>query len=115
MDWDLQYAKWIPDASLSISTVKARAEGLLAFPSATLRKHWDHAIGTARCTRAPTSYTADFLRRRNDSRDMLGCAFQDLAPGTAKTSIRLVTSQLPTISCQMGKGAGQHLHLWCPG
>ena len=46
----------------------------------------------------PPSYTADFLRRRDDSRDMLGRAFQDLPPGTIKTSIRLVTWQLPTMA-----------------
>ena len=79
---DLQNATWIADASLSVSTAEASAEGLLAFPSATLRKHWDRVIRTTRCTRAPTSYTADFLRRRNDLRGMLGSAFQDLAPGT---------------------------------
>ena len=55
-------------------------------------------LRTERCVRAPPSYIADFLRRRDDSRDMLGCAFQDLPPGTIITSIHLMTWQLPTMA-----------------
>ena len=65
----------------------------------------------------------DFLRRLDDSRDMLGRAFQDLPPGTIKTSIRLVTWQLPTMAklvkwgkeqdstCSCGAPAGSAAHV----
>ena len=85
-DFGLEYAKWDPASSLTISTADARTAGLLAFPSAALRKIWSTKLRAERCTRALPSYTADFLRRRDDSRDMLGRAFQDLPPGTIKTS-----------------------------
>ena len=97
-DFGLQYAKWDPASPLTTSTDDARAAGLLAFPSAALRNTWSMKLRADRCTRAPPSYTADFLRRRDDSRDMLGRAFQDLPPGTIKTSIRVVTWQLPTMA-----------------
>ena len=61
--------------------------------------------------RALPSYTADFLRRRDDSRDMLGRAFQDLPQGTIKTiktSIRLVTWQLPTMAKLVKWGNSAH-------
>ena len=82
----LQYAKWDNVSPFTASTADARLAGLLAFPSATLRKAWRKKLRTERCTRALPSYTADFLRRRDDSRDMLGRAFQDLPPGSIKTS-----------------------------
>ena len=73
-EWSLQDAKWVPDIGHSVSTFEAHSEGLLAFPFAILRKLWGRNMMTE-CARAPSSYTACFLRRRNDSRDMLGCAF----------------------------------------
>ena len=80
-DLGFQYSKWKPDTALTVGTSEARAADLLAFPSAALRKIWGRKIHAERCARAPPSHTADFQRRRDDSRDMLGCAFQDLPPG----------------------------------
>ena len=91
-DSGLQYAKWDPASPLTVSTADARTAGLLAFPSAALRKTWSKKLRAERCTRTLPSYTADFLRRRDDSRDMLGRAFQDLPPGTIKK--QLVISSL---------------------
>ena len=65
---------------------------------------------------------------RDDLRDMLGRAFQDLPPGTIKTSIRLVTWQLPTMaklvkwgkeqdstcSCGAPVESAAHVMLRCP-
>ena len=84
----------------TLGTSAARAAGLLAFPSAALRKVLGRAILEERCARVTPSFTADFSRRRDDARDSLklGCAFQGLSPGTAKTAIRLVTWQLPMVA-----------------
>ena len=127
-EWDLQYSKWVPGTGLAVSNLEARAAGLLAFPSAALRMLWGRNIQAEHCARAPSSYTADFLRRRNDSRDMLGCAFQDLPPRNAKTGIRLVTWQLPTMAklvkwgkeqdstctCGAASESAAHVMLRCP-
>ena len=64
----LQYAKWDPVAYATVSTAAARGAGLLAHPTA-------HQIRSERCACAHPSYTADFLRRGHDYRDMLGRAF----------------------------------------
>ena len=59
---------------------------------------------------------------------MLGCAFQDLSPGNAKTGIRLVTWQLPTMAklvkwvkeqdstctCGAASESAAHVMLRCP-
>ena len=52
-DLCLQYAKWNPVSSLTIGTANARTAGLLAFPSATLRKIWGRKLRAERCARAP--------------------------------------------------------------
>ena len=44
---------------------------------------------------------------------MLGCAFQDLAPGAAKTGIRLMTWQLPTMAKLVKKGREQDSTCTC--
>ena len=64
-DFGLQYAKWDPASPFTTSTDDARAAGLLSFPSAALWKTWSTKLRADRCTRAPPSYTADFLRRRD--------------------------------------------------
>ena len=43
-DFGLQYAKWDPVSSLTISTADARTAGLLAFPSTALRKTWSKKL-----------------------------------------------------------------------
>ena len=113
---------------LTVGTAEARTAGLHAFPSAALWKIWGRKLRAKRCARAPPSYTADILRRRDDSCDMLGYAFQDLPAVTIKTSIRLVTWQLPAMAkllkwgkkqdsictCSAPAVSAAHVMLRCP-
>ena len=66
--------------------------GPAGLPLGCSSENLEHEASSGSLHARPPSYTADFLRRRDDSRDMLGRAFKDLPPGTIKTSIRLVTS-----------------------
>ena len=87
----LQYASWT-DLSAPVPTAKeARALGLLAYPSSTLHTKWDRAVRKEVVKCAKPGYTTSFLLRPNESRDMLGRAFLELAPGNAKIGIQMVT------------------------
>ena len=87
--------------------------GLLAYPSSALHSKWNKAFRTDVVRRAKPDYTTNFLLRPHESRDMLGRAFRKLDPGIAKTGIRMVTWQLPTMAKLVKWGKEQNSTCTC--